>query len=37
LPLRDLVADWTHPQTRQSLHALIDRLPADQLIRPAQN
>ena len=34
-PLRDLFADWTHPQTGQSLDALIDRLPADQLIRPA--
>ena len=33
-PLRDLFADWTHPQTGQSLDALIDRLPADQLIRP---
>ena len=37
VPLLDLVADWTHPQTGQSLHALIDCLPADQLIRPAQN
>ena len=37
LPLRDLSADWTHPQTGQSLDALIDRLPADQLIRPAQD
>ena len=36
LPLRDLFADWTHPQTGQSLDALIDLLPADQLIRPAQ-
>ena len=36
VPLRDLVTDWTHPQTGQSLDALIDRLPADQLIRPAQ-
>ena len=37
LPLRDLFADWTHPQTGQSLDALIDSLPADQLIRPAQD
>ncbi len=37
LPLRDLHADWTHPQTGQSLDALIDCLPADQLIRPAQD
>ena len=35
LPLRDLAADWTHPQTGQSLDALIDHLPANQLIRPA--
>ena len=37
LPLRDLCADWTHPQTGQFLDALIDCLPADQLIRPAEN
>ena len=36
LPLRDLVADWEHPQTGKSLDALIDHLPTDQLIRPAQ-
>ena len=37
VPLRDLVADWTHPHTGQSLGALIDRLPPDQLIRLAQD
>ena len=38
LPLRDLVADnWTHPKTGHSLDDLIDLLPADQLIRPAQD
>ena len=36
LPLRDLVADWTHPRTGQSLDALIDSLPANQVIRPAK-
>ena len=36
LPLRDLVADWTHPQTGQSLDVLIEHLPADQLLRVAQ-
>lgn len=35
VPLRDLVADWTHPETGQSLDALIARLPPDQVIRPA--
>ena len=35
-PLRDLCVDWTHPETGQSLDVLIDNLPADQLIRPAQ-
>ena len=37
VPLRDLVADWTHPQTGQSLDALIDLLPADQSIWPVQD
>jgi len=37
VPLRDLVADWTHPQTGQSLDALINHLPPDQLIRPAHD
>ena len=37
LPLRDLVADWKHPQTGKSLDALIGHLPAGQLIRPAQD
>ena len=37
VPLSDLVTDWAHPLTGQSLVALIDRLPADQLIRPAQD
>ena len=36
VPLCDLVTDWTHPQTGQTLDALIDCLPADQLIRPAR-
>lgn len=35
LPLRDLVDDWTHPQTGQSLDTLIANLSPDQLIRPA--
>ncbi|MGB1759033.1 MAG: 2-amino-4-hydroxy-6-hydroxymethyldihydropteridine diphosphokinase, partial [Candidatus Puniceispirillaceae bacterium] len=35
VPLRDLVDDWTHPQTGQSLDALIADLSPDQLIRPA--
>ena len=37
VPLRDLFADWTHPKTGQSLDALIERLPADQLIRLAED
>ena len=37
LPMRDIIADWIHPQTGQSLDALIDRLPSDQLIRPVQD
>ena len=37
VPLRDIVSDWMHPLTGQSLDALIDRLPADQLIRLAQD
>ena len=37
LPMRDLVADWAHPQTNQSLDTLIDHLSAEQLIRPAQD
>ena len=37
LPLRDLVADWAHPQTGKSLDSLIDNLPVGQLIRPAQD
>ena len=37
LPLRDLVADWEHPQSGKSLDALINHLPADQLIRPFQD
>ena len=37
VPLRDLVADWTHPQTGQSLDVLIDCLPNDQLIRFAED
>ena len=37
LPLRDVVADWEHPLTGISLNALIDHLPTDQLIRPAQD
>ena len=36
VPMSDLVTDWTHPRTEQSLDALIGRLPADQLIRPVQ-
>jgi 2-amino-4-hydroxy-6-hydroxymethyldihydropteridine diphosphokinase len=35
VPLRDLVDDWVHPQTGQSLDALIAQLSPDQLIRPA--
>ena len=35
LPLRDLVDDWTHPETGTPLHALITQLPAGQLIRRA--
>ena len=35
LPLRDLVDDWTHPETRQSLDELIAHLPPDQSIRLA--
>ena len=35
VPLRDLVDDWTHPQTGESLDALIADLSPDQLIRPA--
>ena len=37
LPLRDLVVDWEHPQIGRSLDALIDQLPAGQLIRPVQD
>jgi 2-amino-4-hydroxy-6-hydroxymethyldihydropteridine diphosphokinase len=37
LPLRDLVANWEHPQSGKTLDALISHLPADQLIRPAQD
>ena len=37
LPLRDVVADWEHPQTGKSLDALIDHLPVGQLIRPAHD
>ena len=37
MPLRDLSADWRHPQTGQSIDALIDRLPTDQQIRIAQD
>ena len=35
VPLRDLVDDWTHPQTGQSLDALIADLSPGQMIRPA--
>ena len=35
LPLRDLVDDWTHPETGTPLDALITQLPAGQLIRRA--
>lgn len=35
LPLRDLVDDWTHPETGAPLDALITQLPAGQLIRRA--
>ena len=35
LPLRDLVANWTHPQTGKTLDTLIKHLPANQLIRLA--
>ena len=37
VPMRDLIADWIHPKTKQSLDALIDRLPSDQLIRPVRD
>ncbi len=37
LPLRDLVADWEHPQSGETLDALIGHLPDDQLIRPVQD
>ena len=36
LPLRELVADWAHPQTGQSLDTLVNHLPDNQLIRPVQ-
>ena len=35
LPLRDLVDDWTNPETGTPLDALITQLPAGQLIRRA--
>ena len=35
LPLRDLVDDWTHPETGTPLDALISQLPTGQLIRRA--
>ena len=37
VPLRELAADWVHPQTGQSIDTLVNNLPANQLIQPVQD
>jgi 2-amino-4-hydroxy-6-hydroxymethyldihydropteridine diphosphokinase len=34
LPLRDVAANWIHPETRQTIPQMIGGLPQDQKIRP---
>lgn len=37
LPLQDLAPDWVHPTTGETIQALIDGLPEDQIIRPVSD